>query len=978
MKIFNQIDMKILSFIAFFLCVLLLPVDIAFADTDWSIINAPNAEQSYVNGMTAVSNNDVWAVGKSVANDFSSTNTLIEHYDGTAWKVILGVDSGIYATELNAIAHVSPTDIWAVGNSQDDVVSSQTLIEHWDGASWSVVDSPHGDGGIYSTLKGISVVSPTDIWAVGMSEDSGGVMQPLFLHYNGTDWRVVASPSLGSSIGMVNAVSSSSPTDVWAVGTITDTTTTRTLIEHWNGSSWSIVNSPNSLGSTNTRLWGVVALSASNAWAVGEDYASSKILIMNYDGATWKIIQTISTGTLKSIFSLSTNDIWAVGDNGAGQPFVMHYNGANWGTVQSPLINGVGGSLSTIAATATNDIWTGGFFYGGGVLFERNTKGITPPSLTDFLLNRDAYSFPNWSDKSAFDQLTQQLKAMVATNNISIDANLLAAILVPISDINNQPNGYCFGMVASAILYKQYPAIKPSVSKTTFALEKDIPDYARNKIAEYHQKQFPWYLDTMWSTLSATSAWSSSNPNNEYASLLTSLQTQHTPTMLLINGKDMKTGERIGHALIAYNIIDQGNTKIVQVYDSNDPFSSFNPEYAKRMAQFNSAKNSFSYTDGTDVYDQVWVRSPSLDYPDQTTQIVTNAFYGTLRWLRLKNMIQIHLHSPVTGLLTDGNGRRFGYVNGTFVNEISTAEMHHLDDDIVYYMPNTSLYTLTTTGTSEATPGATLGIDIALPTTGTEVRWFNYTEIPVKPSSTTIQAIGSSNVNNSIMLSLGGTKKPDTSFIMDDVKKTASSASLTTVLLPQADATLYAWLPHYNEGATNTLRVQAFGDSRALIKFDQAQIQQFIRKEQKFTATLQLTITDNGNNWGRKGVLFAIQRLTKNWIEGNGKKGTGATWHCAIDSNIANFSDDCKGTASWSMDNKKQYPFVSSLTNTFTIQNNQSGIVKFDVTNDIKAFLKGTQQNYGWVVKKMDEDHIGRIVFGSRESSHAPNLTITK
>jgi hypothetical protein len=47
-----------------------------------------------------------------------------------------------------------------------------------------------------------------------------------------------------------------------------------TLILHWNGTTWAQVPSPSPGDSSNT-LWGVAATSASNAWAVGDAASSS-------------------------------------------------------------------------------------------------------------------------------------------------------------------------------------------------------------------------------------------------------------------------------------------------------------------------------------------------------------------------------------------------------------------------------------------------------------------------------------------------------------------------------------------------------------------------------------------------------------------------------------------------------------------------------------------------------------------------------
>ena len=166
---------------------------------------------------------------------------------------------------LNAVAVVSANDVWAVGNTTDP---NRTLIEHWDGVSWSIVPSPNaGTGGNY--LYGVAVVSANDVWAVGRYATPAS--QTLMEHWDGVSWSVVPSPNLvGNLEGYLQGVAGASTNDVWAVGySFNDSTFAyQTLIEHWDGVSWSVVPSPNP-GTTHDDLYGIAILSANDMWAVG-------------------------------------------------------------------------------------------------------------------------------------------------------------------------------------------------------------------------------------------------------------------------------------------------------------------------------------------------------------------------------------------------------------------------------------------------------------------------------------------------------------------------------------------------------------------------------------------------------------------------------------------------------------------------------------------------------------------------------------
>lgn len=51
--------------------------------------------------------------------------------------------NGNGSSVLRAVAEVSATDIWAVGIYSNNDFTSQTLTEHWNGSAWSVVKSPN-------------------------------------------------------------------------------------------------------------------------------------------------------------------------------------------------------------------------------------------------------------------------------------------------------------------------------------------------------------------------------------------------------------------------------------------------------------------------------------------------------------------------------------------------------------------------------------------------------------------------------------------------------------------------------------------------------------------------------------------------------------------------------------------------------------------------------------------------------------------
>src|SRR5207253_249308 len=149
------------------------------------------------------------------------------------WNVVQSPNVGAIWNQLNAVAAVSSSDVWAVGYYINTGILYQTLIGHWDGAAWSAVPSPNL-GTDNNALSGVAAVSSIDVWAVG-SYFVSGVGQTLVEHWNGSAWSVVPSPNVGTNHNYLFAVTATSSSDAWGVGYYYTGSVYRTLTEHWNG-----------------------------------------------------------------------------------------------------------------------------------------------------------------------------------------------------------------------------------------------------------------------------------------------------------------------------------------------------------------------------------------------------------------------------------------------------------------------------------------------------------------------------------------------------------------------------------------------------------------------------------------------------------------------------------------------------------------------------------------------------------------------
>src|SRR5258706_14456877 len=119
-------------------------------------------------------------------------------------------------------------------------------------------------------LPGIVVVTLVVLSLSGSTGASAAIL-PQLTHGPATCgvWSKVSSPNVGTSTNFLNGVAAISSTDVWAVGAYGNGNGGLTLVEHWNGTHWKVVASPNVNNSLSDSLSGVAAIASNDVWAVG-------------------------------------------------------------------------------------------------------------------------------------------------------------------------------------------------------------------------------------------------------------------------------------------------------------------------------------------------------------------------------------------------------------------------------------------------------------------------------------------------------------------------------------------------------------------------------------------------------------------------------------------------------------------------------------------------------------------------------------
>jgi hypothetical protein len=356
----------------------------ASASAAWSIVPSANPAGSLPTllAVSADTSADAWAVGEVFNPSTHHYLTVAERWNGSNWSTT-PTQNPSSDEWLNGVAAVSSTDAWGVGFRNNSTwAANRTLIEHWNGTSWSTVASPNPSAG-YDDLWATYAASSRDVWAVGRKSAANGGQSTLIEHWNGTSWSVVASPN-ATSYNDLHRVFGSSSTDVWAVGTAYNSpgNVDAPLVEHWNGSAWRIVPSP-VLGDSYLR--GGWATGSKDAWIVGEwdspaPAYTPHVLVYHWDGTSWRSV-TSPTGPGYELYGVAASgptDAWIAGVRSSGSntlTLIEHWNGTGWSVVASPNKSTTTNELTAITMLPTGLVWAVGDASGGGTLVERNLQG---------------------------------------------------------------------------------------------------------------------------------------------------------------------------------------------------------------------------------------------------------------------------------------------------------------------------------------------------------------------------------------------------------------------------------------------------------------------------------------------------------------------------------------------------------------------------------------------------------------------------
>lgn len=292
-------------------------------------VDGPGAVNQLV-AVTAISSDDVWAVGESAASlplsAASPGRALTAHWDGSVWTAVPSPDLGGTETRLNDVDAVASDDVWAVG-LHAETTSGRGLVEHWDGSTWSVVPVPDLErSAAGSTLDAVEAIGRDDVWVFGDADADF-----FAAHWDGNGWTRIQIADQDGDYGSFVAASSMGPDNLWVLGNVVHDQgddPSRTIVAHFDGASWSVTDLPSSpLGYGS--LSGLAVVGRNDVWTSGwmgennllpEGYGSMRPWLVHWDGEDWTVVDDAvadGQGVLDGIGSAG-GDIWLVGHRGGG------------------------------------------------------------------------------------------------------------------------------------------------------------------------------------------------------------------------------------------------------------------------------------------------------------------------------------------------------------------------------------------------------------------------------------------------------------------------------------------------------------------------------------------------------------------------------------------------------------------------------------------------------------------------------------
>ena len=237
--------------------------------SQWSLVHSPNVSSAIASTLsfTVVASNDIWAAG-SYETQAGTYQTLFEHWNGTRWSIVPGAAIPGTSNLITGIQAISSNDVVALASYTSGNNVYYNLLEQWNGSQWNEVSGSQIPTTSYQDVTSMTAIADNDIWVAGGTAPPTGQWTTLIEQWNGSSWSVVPSPNAGTGPNTLQSIVALAANNIWTVGYFGTKRGTQTLTERWDGTQWKIIPSLN-VGGENDLNQVVQVAGTNDLWAVG-------------------------------------------------------------------------------------------------------------------------------------------------------------------------------------------------------------------------------------------------------------------------------------------------------------------------------------------------------------------------------------------------------------------------------------------------------------------------------------------------------------------------------------------------------------------------------------------------------------------------------------------------------------------------------------------------------------------------------------
>jgi hypothetical protein len=306
--------------------------------TSWTIQTTPNPEGATETKLKGVSCKVITAcIAVGYSNAGGKWATAMRGNSGTWSLETIPKPAESISSEFHGVECNSATSCVAVGSYNTSASTYWAMASVWIGTEWTLQTVPKPAESKRSILLDVSCSDASNCTSVGGYTNAKGVQVTLVERWNGKTWSVQTSPNPeGSSNSVLQNVICEDRNTCVGVGDWVKAGVWQPMAQRWNGSSWSLETTANPAGSTFTVLEGVSCRITCQAigWYTNSE-GKNKTLGETRETPSWtqRTISIPSSSSLSGLSCYGESSCMAVG---LGASFATAYFGGTTWTELSP------------------------------------------------------------------------------------------------------------------------------------------------------------------------------------------------------------------------------------------------------------------------------------------------------------------------------------------------------------------------------------------------------------------------------------------------------------------------------------------------------------------------------------------------------------------------------------------------------------------------------------------------------------------